>query len=73
VNSESASAAEIFARVIQLEKRGTEIGDRFHHAAGSAGVDDCAHVTVANLIKTNGMSPRTPLGHPGRDSFPAAA
>jgi carboxyl-terminal processing protease len=64
VDSESASAAEIFARVIQLEKRGTVIGDRtsgsvmeateFYYA--SSGVDYGAEVTVANLIMTDGKS-----------------
>jgi C-terminal processing protease CtpA/Prc len=64
VDSESASAAEIFARVIQLEKRGTVIGDRtsgsvmeatsFYYA--SSGVDYGAEVTIANLIMTDGKS-----------------
>ncbi len=64
VDSESASAAEIFARVIQLEKRGTVIGDRtsgsvmeatgFYFA--SSGVDYGAEVTIANLIMTDGNS-----------------
>ncbi len=64
VDSESASAAEIFARVMQLEKRGTVIGDRtsgsvmeateFYFA--SSGVDYGAEVTVANLIMTDGKS-----------------
>jgi C-terminal processing protease CtpA/Prc len=64
VDSESASAAEIFARVMQLEKRGTVIGD---HTSGSAmeatdfyfassGVDYGAEVTIANLIMTDGKS-----------------
>jgi C-terminal processing protease CtpA/Prc len=64
VDSESASAAEIFARVMQLEKRGTVIGD---HTSGrvmeatdyyyaSSGVDYGAEVTVANLIMTDGKS-----------------
>jgi carboxyl-terminal processing protease len=62
VDSESASAAEIFARVMQLEKRGTVIGDRtsgrvmeatgFYFA--SSGVDYGAEVTIANLIMTDG-------------------
>jgi C-terminal processing protease CtpA/Prc len=64
VDSESASAAEIFARVMQLEKRGTVIGDRtsgsvmeatgFYFA--SSGVDYGAEVTIANLIMTDGKS-----------------
>jgi C-terminal processing protease CtpA/Prc len=64
VDSESASASEIFARVMQLEKRGTVIGDRssgsvmeatgFYFA--SSGVDYGAEVTVANLIMTDGKS-----------------
>ena len=64
VDSESASAAEIFARIIQLEKRGTVIGDRtsgsvmeatgFYFA--SSGIDYGAEVTIANLIMTDGKS-----------------
>lgn len=64
VDSESASAAETFARVMQLEKRGTVAGD---HTSGSvmeatsyyyasSGVDYGAEVTVANLIMTDGKS-----------------
>jgi carboxyl-terminal processing protease len=64
VDSESASAAEIFARVMQLEKCGTVIGDRTSgsvmEAAGfyfaSSGVDYGAEVTIANLIMTDGNS-----------------
>jgi C-terminal processing protease CtpA/Prc len=64
VDSESASAAEIFARVMQLEKRGTVMGDRSSGSvmeandlfAFSSGVDYGAEVTVANLIMTDGKS-----------------
>jgi len=64
VDSESASAAEIFARVMQLEKRGTVMGDHssgsvmeatdYHYA--SSGVDYHTEVTIANLIMTDGKS-----------------
>jgi C-terminal processing protease CtpA/Prc len=64
VDSESASAAEIFARVMQLEKRAKVIGDHtsgsvmeatdFYYA--SSGVDYGAEVTIANLIMTDGKS-----------------
>jgi C-terminal processing protease CtpA/Prc len=64
VDSQSASAAEIFARVMQLENRGTVIGDRTSgsvmEATGyyfaSSGVDYGAEVTIANLIMTDGKS-----------------
>ncbi len=64
VDSECASAAEIFSRVVQLEKRGKVIGDRtsgsvmeatnFYFA--SSGVDYGAEVTIANLIMNDGKS-----------------
>lgn len=64
VDSESASAAEIFAKVMQLEKRGKIIGDRTSgsvmEATGyyfaSSGVDYGAEVTIANLIMSDGKS-----------------
>ena len=64
VDSESASAAEIFARVIQLEKRGTVIGDRTSGNVmeatdlyfSTSGVGYGAEVTVANVIMTDGQS-----------------
>jgi C-terminal processing protease CtpA/Prc len=78
VDSESASAAEIFARVIQLEKRGTVIGDRtsgsvmeatgFYFA--SSGVEYGAEVTVANLIMTDGNSLEHRGVNPDEVAFP---
>ena len=67
VDSNSASSSEIFARVIQLEKRGTIIGDRTAGAVMSAihyphesGTDIVAFyavsVTFADLIMTDGKS-----------------
>jgi C-terminal processing protease CtpA/Prc len=64
VDSQSASAAEIFARVIQLEKRGIVMGDRTSGSVmeateyyfASSGVDYGAEVTIANLIMTDGKS-----------------
>jgi carboxyl-terminal processing protease len=64
VDSESASASEIFARVIQLEQRGTVIGDLSSgyvmeaedFSFFSSGVDYGAEITVANLIMSDGKS-----------------
>jgi C-terminal processing protease CtpA/Prc len=67
IDSESASAAEIFARVMQIEKRGEVYGDRssgkvmvsrfFSHKAGLDVVAFYgASVTQADLIMTDGKS-----------------
>ncbi|MGC2111183.1 MAG: S41 family peptidase [Candidatus Korobacteraceae bacterium] len=69
VNSRSASAAELFARVVQLEKRGTVIGDRsagavmeareFPFSQGAAfgtALPYGVEVTVADLKMTDGNS-----------------
>ena len=69
IDSGSASSSEIFARVIQLEKRGTVIGDqsagavmealRFHFSQGKAFGDYLPYgvqVTVADLKMTDGKS-----------------
>jgi carboxyl-terminal processing protease len=67
VDSKSASASELFARIVQLEKRGMVIGDR---SAGSVmearqyshqlGADTVvfygASITESNLIMTDGKS-----------------
>ncbi len=67
IDSESGSASEIFAKVIQLEKRGTILGDLsagavmesryFGHEAGIGVVAPYgASVTIADLIMTDGKS-----------------
>lgn len=67
VDSESASASEILARVVQLGKRGTVIGDRTegavmeseHHRHETGVADVIAYgssVTVADLLMTDGKS-----------------
>jgi C-terminal processing protease CtpA/Prc len=64
VDSRSGSAAEMFARIVQLEKRGIVIGDRtagavmmsrlFPHAAGAALY--AASVTIADVRMSDGGS-----------------
>ena len=67
VDNRSASASEVFARVIQLEKRGTIIGDRsagmvmrarvFPHELGlDTIIPYAASVTDADLIMVDGKS-----------------
>ncbi len=67
IDSQSGSAAELFARVIQLEKRGTVIGDRsagavmqslhYSHEVGlETVVPYGASVTNADVIMTDGKS-----------------
>ncbi len=70
IDSESASASEMFARLIQIEKRGTVIGDRsagavmvsrlFDHQAGVGNILYFGtSVTVADAIMTDGKSLET--------------
>jgi C-terminal processing protease CtpA/Prc len=68
IDSRSASAAELFARVMQLEKRGTVVGDRSAGAvmeakhynesqSGNTGVINYGFsITEANLIMTDAKS-----------------
>jgi len=67
IDSESASAAEVFARIVQLEKRGTVIGDRsqgavmasryYDHQTGVGNVLYFGNsVTIADLIMPDGNS-----------------
>lgn len=67
VDSKSSSASEIFARVIQLEKRGTVVGDRssglvmeavayVHQVGTDVVVPFAASITDANLIMIDGKS-----------------
>ncbi|MBC8030484.1 MAG: hypothetical protein H7Z16_10265 [Pyrinomonadaceae bacterium] len=67
VDSESASASELFARLIQIEKRGQVIGDRsagavmvsrfFDHQSGVGSVLYFGtSVTVADAVMTDGKS-----------------
>jgi carboxyl-terminal processing protease len=67
VDSESASAAEVFAKVIQLEKRGKVIGDRTMGAVMTSKFQDLsggfgnnlwygASVTVGDLVMPDGES-----------------
>ena len=67
VDSESASAAELFARLVQIEKRGIVIGDRSagavmlsQHYPHQIGLDTVVYygvsVTDADLIMTDGKS-----------------
>jgi C-terminal processing protease CtpA/Prc len=67
IDSESGSAAEVFARVVQLEKRGTVVGDRsmgavmrsrvYGHALGAdTAIFYAASITDADIIMTDGQS-----------------
>ncbi|MHB1937525.1 MAG: S41 family peptidase [Acidobacteriaceae bacterium] len=67
VDSQSASAAELFARVVQIEKRGTVVGDRSSGSVMEAkqytyksGADTViyfgASITEAEIVMTDGKS-----------------
>jgi carboxyl-terminal processing protease len=74
IDSESASASEVLARVVQLEKRGFIVGDRSsgsvmearvypHEVALDSPVSYAISVTDADLVMTDGQS----LEHVGVD------
>jgi C-terminal processing protease CtpA/Prc len=84
VDSQSASAAELFARVVQLEKRGTIIGDRTAGAVMRAkfyphqsGIDVVAFfgasVTDADMLMTDGKSLEHTGVVPDQLALPGAA
>ena len=67
VDGQSASASELFARVIQLEKRGTVIGDKTQgavmeatyypvHQGADTQIQYAFSITDANLLMTDGKS-----------------
>jgi len=66
-DSDSGSAAEVFARIVQLEKRGTVIGDRTagavmraniypHQMGANRAIFYAVSITDADLIMTDGKS-----------------
>lgn len=84
VDSESASAAELFARVVQLQKRGVVIGDRTSGSVMEAkqysyhlGVETIipfgASITYANLIMGDGKSLEHTGVTPDKVMLPTAA
>jgi C-terminal processing protease CtpA/Prc len=83
VDSKSASAAELFARVIQLEKRGQVIGDRSAGAVMEArdfgeslGFEDKTFygfsITAGNLLMNDGKSLETTGVTPDEEMLPTA-
>lgn len=84
VDSESGSAAELFARVVQLEKRGTVVGDRTAGAVMRAkfyphqsGIDVVAlfgaSITDADMLMTDGKSLEHVGVVPDQLALPSAA
>jgi hypothetical protein len=83
IDSKSASSSELFARIIQLEHRGTVIGDasagavmEAHHFSVAAGSESLIFyafsVTDANLIMADGKSLEGEGVHPDETVLPTA-
>lgn len=84
IDSESGSAAELFARVVQLQKRGTVIGDRsagavmrsrvYSHTIGlDRMIPYAVSITDADIIMTDGKSIEHVGVTPDEVKLPAAA
>lgn len=84
IDSESGSAAELFARVVQLEKRGTVIGDRsagavmrskeYSHKMGTdVIVPFGVSITDADIVMTDGKSLEHVGVTPDETKLPTAA
>jgi C-terminal processing protease CtpA/Prc len=84
VDSRSASAAEMFARIVQIEKRGTVVGDRtagavmtsriFSHKVGVGAVAFyAASVTVGDVRMSDGASLEKVGVHPDEVLLPSPA
>lgn len=84
IDSESGSAAELFARVVQLQKRGTVIGDRsagavmrsrvYSHTIGlDRMIPYSVSITDADIIMTDGKSIEHVGVTPDELKLPAAA
>ncbi len=67
MDSQSGSASEVFARVVQLERRGVVVGDQSagavmeaevfpHHLASNRVIYFAAEITRANLVMSDGKS-----------------
>jgi len=83
IDSESSSGAEIFARVVQIEQRGTILGDQsaglvrearvFLHEFGISGFFYASEVAVADTIMTDGKSLEGVGVQPDRTFLPTPA